>query len=75
MFMMNMPLDFKIGETRDSPINGEPRRITWCDQHTLVIEPDDALEIFQSRVASSSPRGFFFDGDEVVFKALPNRPG
>jgi hypothetical protein len=48
MFMINMPLDFKVGETRDCTINREPKRITWRDQHTLVIEPGDARQIFHT---------------------------
>jgi thiamine biosynthesis protein ThiC len=50
MFMINMPLDFKVGETRDCKINREPKRITWRNQHTLVIEPDDARQIFHTEV-------------------------
>jgi hypothetical protein len=48
MFMLNMPVDFKVGETRDCRINGKPARVTWRDQHTLVIEPDDARQIFSA---------------------------
>jgi hypothetical protein len=49
MFMINMPFDFKVGETRDCRINREPKRVTWRDRHTLVIEPDDARQIFYTK--------------------------
>ena len=45
MFMITMPLDFTIGETRACKINGEPSKITWRDEETLVIEPGDARKI------------------------------
>jgi hypothetical protein len=48
MFVINMPLDYKVGDSRDCRINGEPKRVTWRDQHTLVIEPDDARQIFHT---------------------------
>jgi hypothetical protein len=48
MFMISMPLDFKIGETRDCRINDEPARVTWRNQHTLVIEPDDVRQILHT---------------------------
>jgi hypothetical protein len=48
MFIIHMPLDFKVGDTRDCRINREPARVTWRDQHTLVIEPDDARQIFSA---------------------------
>ncbi len=40
-----MPLAFKIGDTQDCRINGKPERLTWRDEDTLVIEPDDARKI------------------------------
>jgi thiamine biosynthesis protein ThiC len=47
-----MPLDFKVGETRDCKINGRQKRVTWRDEHTLVIEPDDARQIFSAETDS-----------------------
>jgi hypothetical protein len=38
MFALNIPSTF--GDTIDCRINGEPRRVTWRDEHTLVIEAD-----------------------------------
>jgi hypothetical protein len=29
-----------FGDTIDCRINGKPKRVTWRDEHTLVIEPD-----------------------------------
>jgi hypothetical protein len=38
MFALNIPSTF--GDTIDCRINGEPKRVTWRDEHTLVIEAD-----------------------------------
>jgi hypothetical protein len=48
MFMITMPLDFTIGETRYCKINREPKKVTWRDKDTLVIEPGDARRITQT---------------------------
>jgi hypothetical protein len=48
MLMLSMPADFKVGETRDCRINGKPTRVTWYDQHTLVIGDDDVRQIFSA---------------------------
>jgi hypothetical protein len=38
MFALNLPSIF--GHTIDCRINGKPKRVTWRDEHTLVIEAD-----------------------------------
>jgi hypothetical protein len=38
MFALNIPST--VGDTIDCRINGKPRRVTWRDEHTLVIEAD-----------------------------------
>ena len=38
MFAINIPSTF--GDTIDCRINGKPKRVTWRDEHTLVIEAD-----------------------------------
>ena len=38
MFALNIASTF--GDTIDCRINGKPKRVTWRDEHTLVIEPD-----------------------------------
>jgi hypothetical protein len=38
MFALNIRSIF--GDTIDCRINGKPKRVTWRDEHTLVIEPD-----------------------------------
>src|SRR5262245_18604803 len=45
MFFICLPTTFKVGDTADVRINGEPARVTWRGPDTLVIEPDDAREI------------------------------
>ena len=40
-----MTKSFKVGDTADCRINKKPRRVTWRDENTLVIEPDDARKI------------------------------
>ena len=73
MFMINMPVDFKVGETRDCRINREPKRITWRNQHTLVIEPDDARQIFHTEVEGELR--CFMCGDAGAKKATLYRYG
>jgi hypothetical protein len=36
MFALNIPSTF--GDTIDCRINGKAKRVTWRDEHTLVIE-------------------------------------
>ena len=38
MFALNIPSTF--GDTIDCRINGKAKRVTWRDEHTLVIEAD-----------------------------------
>ena len=38
MFALNIPPTF--GDTVDCRINGKSKRVTWRDEHTLVIEAD-----------------------------------
>ena len=38
MFALNIPSTF--GDTIDCRINGKPKRVTWRDEHTLVIKAD-----------------------------------
>jgi hypothetical protein len=38
MFALNIPSTF--GDSIDCRINGEPKRVTWRDERTLVIEPN-----------------------------------
>jgi hypothetical protein len=45
MFCITMPPKFKIGDTVDVEINGEPKKVTWRDRETLVIEPDGVRDI------------------------------
>ena len=39
MFSIYMPATFKVGDTADTTINGERRRLHYKDAETLVIEP------------------------------------
>ena len=38
MFALNISATF--GNSVDCRINGKPKRVTWRDEHTLVIEAD-----------------------------------
>ena len=38
MFALKIPATF--GDTIDCRINGKPKRVTWREGHTLVIEAD-----------------------------------
>jgi hypothetical protein len=48
MFVLSLPIHDKIGDTCDCTINGAPKRVTWHDAHTLVIEPDDVRQIYRT---------------------------
>jgi hypothetical protein len=71
MFMIDMPLDFKVGDTRDCRINRQPKRVTWLDQHTLVIEPGDARQIFH--IQTEDELRHFICGDAGAKRARLDR--
>jgi hypothetical protein len=48
MFILSLPMRDKIGDTCNCLINGEPRRVTWRDAHTMVIEPNDIRQIYRT---------------------------
>ena len=50
MFIMHMPESFKIGDTADCRINGEPTQLTWRSPDTLVIGNTDARHIVKTHV-------------------------
>jgi hypothetical protein len=64
MFMMHMPEDFKIGDSADCHINGEPARLTWRDKDTLVIGEDDVRTILTTHIENGLR--CFFCGDRDV---------
>jgi hypothetical protein len=74
MFIIHMPKDFKIGETRDVRINQMPQRLTWRDEETLVIEPSDARTISRVSLEHSVEGDLlcFICGDvgDVMFEPL-----
>jgi hypothetical protein len=45
MFMIHMPKTFSVGDTKYCRIDGELNQVTWRDENTLVIEPDDVRAI------------------------------
>jgi hypothetical protein len=45
MFMLHMRNTFKVGDSANCKINGEPARVTWRDANHLVIEPNDVRPI------------------------------
>jgi hypothetical protein len=45
MFSIYMPATFKVGDTADTTINGERRRLHYKDAETLVIEPGEEKHI------------------------------
>jgi len=66
MFMIDTPKTFKVGDTIGCRINGEPARITWRDDDTLVIEPGDARCILRTR--SEGNKRVFICGHEGTGK-------
>jgi hypothetical protein len=61
MFIFNMPVSFKVGDSADCRINGELKQVTWRDDKTLVIEPDDPRAIIT--VNNDGELNCFFCGD------------
>jgi hypothetical protein len=47
MFLIPMPSDFGVGDTRPVKINGQPAELHYRDKTTLVILPDDARKILE----------------------------
>jgi hypothetical protein len=77
MLVLNMPLQFKVGETRDCRINGEPKRVTWRDEKTLVIEPDD-VRVIASQVMEPDMMTLFCaepDEDASQYQVTDNADG
>ena len=45
MLILDMPYDFKLGDTQPCKINGEPRRVRWEEEFLVFLPPDaDAPE-------------------------------
>ena len=65
MFALNIRSIF--GDTIDCRINGKPKRVTWRDEHTLVIEADP--------YATSSVDTDKFGASWAGFKALASQLG
>jgi hypothetical protein len=51
MLIISMPKTFRPGGTADVRIHARPKRVTWRDARTLVIEPDDARVILEVQEA------------------------
>jgi hypothetical protein len=46
MLAVHMPKAYCIGDTVETTINGEAKRVTWRDEKTLLLEPNDPRVIF-----------------------------
>jgi hypothetical protein len=74
MFIMHMPLDFKVGERALVKINGESTLLTWRDEHTLVIGDDDVRRIVTTQI-DGNLRCFICgdaDGEAYGIDAVPD---
>jgi hypothetical protein len=49
MFFLTLPKSVKIGDTVDCKINFKTKRVTYRDEKTVVIEPDDVRSIVRVR--------------------------
>jgi hypothetical protein len=58
VLIIPMPTSFKVGDTADVRINGEPQRITYRNTAIMVIEPDDVRPI-QARHRSGDENMFY----------------
>ena len=45
MFTISLPTNYKVGDTRDCRVDGNPTTVTWRDKDTLVIGDNDARQI------------------------------
>ena len=63
MFILTMPIQFRIGDTRSVEINGEYNYVTWLDQDTLRIGGQDRRTI--ERTTESDDTRTFSCGDAV----------
>jgi hypothetical protein len=64
MFVIYMPKTLKVGDSVNCHINGEPRRVTWCDEDTLVIEPNDVRTIIGREIEAEGDCFRFLCGDQ-----------
>jgi hypothetical protein len=74
MFMMHMPLDFKVGQRALVKINGESTLLRWRDEHTLVIGDNDARCIVTTQI-DGNLRCFICgdaDGEEYGLDEVPD---
>jgi hypothetical protein len=67
MFALNIRSIF--GDTIDCRINGKPKRVTWRDEHTLVIEPDP----YATAPVDTDKFGASWTGLEAVSKLVVSR--
>jgi len=77
MFIVHMPLDFKVGDSADVRINKKPTRLTWCDEHTLVIDDNDARRIVTMQIQGDL-RCFICgdaDGEQYSLEEAPDGGG
>jgi hypothetical protein len=64
MFALNIPSTF--GDTIDCRINGKPKRVTWRDERTLVIEADP----YASTPVDTDKFGASWEGLEALASQL-----
>jgi hypothetical protein len=50
MFLISMPLDFKVGGTAQVRINKKPATLFWRDANTLVVNGADSRRVLHSFV-------------------------
>ena len=64
MFALNIPSTF--GDTIDCRINGKPKRVTWRDEHTLVIQADP----YATAPVDTNKFGAYWTGLEALASQL-----
>jgi hypothetical protein len=67
MFIMHMPLDFKVGERALVKINDESTLLHWRDEHTLVIGDNDARRIVTMQIDGNLRCFICGDADGEVY--------
>jgi hypothetical protein len=53
MFVLTMDAGFKVGDTREVRVNGDPTSVTWSGENTIVLGADDARQILMTNRSGS----------------------
>ena len=64
MSFISLPKSARIGQTHDVEIGGQPKRLTWRDAETVVIDQQGAAPDTRRVIMTSDAAGP--DGEELI---------